>query len=220
MKESIRRISFLCSLLLLSLPKSYAQSEMNLLDQVRNRITINHENGEKEVFTVTEKSANPKTQRLYHWYQAQRVQQTQGGYAGKLLDGAYSHYSSNKQLIQQGTYKRGLAHGQWKEWRTNNRLAKVEYWRRGEREGGARHYDEKGQLSLQGKMKDGQWNGKVWTFNRADSSYRWDYYAKGVPISQSEYIQSNIFRRTGQFLTNIWGSIFHMQPNPEKPLTE
>ncbi|TYR36315.1 hypothetical protein FXV77_10430 [Sphingobacterium phlebotomi] len=200
--------SLLLSYFLLTLQGSYAQSEMDLLEQVQNRITINHDNGEKEVFTVTPKTAKARSQRLYHWYQAQRVQQTQGGYTGKLLHGNYNRYAPNKQLMLQGTYKKGLADGNWKEWRPNHRLAKEEHWKKGQQDGKARHYDEQGKLLLQGKMKDGKWHGKVWIFDAADSSYRWDYYKQGMQISRDGYIQSNLFRRTGRFFEQTWHSIF------------
>lgn len=200
--------SLLLSYFLLTLQAGYAQSEMDLLEQVQNRITINHDNGEKEVFTVTSKTTNVKSQRLYHWYQSQRVQQTQGGYAGKLLHGNYNRYAANKQIVLQGTYKKGLADGNWKEWRPNHRLAKEERWSKGQQRGKARHYDEQGNLLLEGKMTDGKWQGKVWARNAADSSYHWTYYTKGTPISREEYIDANIFRRTGRFFERTWDRIF------------
>lgn len=200
--------SLLLFYFLLTWQESYAQSEMNLLEQVQNRITINHDNGEKEVFTVTPKTTKARSQRLYHWYQAQRVQQTQGGYTGKLLHGNYNRYAPNKQLMSQGTYKKGLADGNWKEWRPNHRLVKEEHWKKGRQDGKARHYDERGKLLLQGKMKDGKWQGKVWAGNPADSSYHWTYYTKGELISRDDYIQANLFRRTGHFLERTWDRIF------------
>lgn len=207
--------SLLLSYFLLTFRAGYAQSEMNLLEQVQNRITINHDNGEKEIFTVTPKATKVKSQQLYHWYQSQRVQQTQGGYTGKLLHGDYNRYSPNKQLILQGTYKKGLANGNWKEWRPNHRLMKEEYWKKGIQNGEARHYDGQGNLLLQGKMKGGKWHGKVWTFDSADSSYRWDYYAQGVRISQDQYINANLFRRTGRFFEQTWNSLFRRKTEGE-----
>lgn len=199
---------FLLAYFFLTLQGSYAQSEMNLLEQIQNNITINHDNGEKEVFTVTPKKTKAKSQRLYHWYQAQRVQRTQGGYAGKLLHGNYNRYAANKQILLQGAYKKGLADGDWKEWRPNHRLAKEEHWQKGRQNGKATHYDEQGNLRQQGKMTDGKWHGKVWTWNAADSSYHWNYYRKGEPISREEYIEGNLFRRAGHFLERTWDGIF------------
>lgn len=207
--------SLLLFYFLLTLQGSYAQSEMNLLEQVQNRITINHDNGEKEVFTVTPKTTKARSQRLYHWYQSQRVQQTQGGYTGKLLHGNYNRYAANKQLMLQGTYKKGLADGNWKEWRPNHRLVKEERWRKGRQNGKATHYDEQGNLLLQGKLKDGKWHGKVWTLDTSDSSYHYNYYARGAQISREEYIQANVFRRTGQFFEQTWNSIFRRKTDGE-----
>ncbi|PRD46266.1 toxin-antitoxin system YwqK family antitoxin [Sphingobacterium haloxyli] len=205
--------SLLLSCFLLTVQGSYAQSEMDLLEQIQNRITINHDNGEKEVFTVTPKTTKAKSHRLYHWYQSQRVQRTQGGYTGKLLHGNYNRYAANKQLLLQGTYKKGLANGVWKEWRPNHRLVKEERWRKGLQDGNARHYDEQGNLLLRGKMKAGKWHGKVWAFDSGDSSYHWNYYDRGTQMSREEYTQANLFRRTGQFFERTWNNIFHRKPD-------
>lgn len=213
MKAYIPNCLYLFCFLLIAQTTVHAQSEMNLLEQVQNRITINHDNGEKEVFTVTPKRTKARSQRLYHWYQSQRVQQTQGGYAGKLLHGNYNRYAANKQIMLQGAYKKGLADGDWKEWRANHRLVKEEHWKKGRQNGKVRHYDAQGNLLLQGKMIDGKWHGKVWTFDTADSSYRWDYYAHGKQIAPEEYIDANIFRRTGRFFEQTWNNIFRKEKN-------
>lgn len=191
--------------------------EMALLQDIQNRKTIVHDDGQREVFTVTEVNTKVRPQRLYHWYHAQQVHSTQGGYDGKLLHGSYTAYYPNKQLYKQGRYKKGLADGSWKEWRTNERLAKEENWKKGKRSGAASHYDESGQLLLQGQMKNGQWQGKVWTYSAADSSYSWNYYAAGKSISREAYIDSNLFRRSGRFFGELWNRLFHSPKETDVP---
>ncbi|NQD71729.1 hypothetical protein HP439_13445 [Sphingobacterium shayense] len=190
--------------------------ELELLRNIQNRITINHDSGMKEVFTVTEKSTKTKSQKIYSWYQSQKVQHTQGGYSGKLLDGKYTSYYSNKHLAKQGSYKNGLANGTWKFWREDNMLQKEEQWKQGRQNGTTSHYNERGQLLQQGVTKDGKWEGKIWTYQPADSSYAWTYFHDGKSISQNEFIDSSLFRRTGRFFKGLWNRIFRQDGNSEQ----
>lgn len=217
---NIRYIIFATSLLA-GISKAGAQvreaPELELLRHIQNRITVNHDDGAKEMFTVTDKGTRARSHKLYSWYHSQRVHQTQGGYSGKLLDGTYALYYPDKQLAKQGTYKKGLAHGNWKTWRENSRLEKEERWKKGRQNGDASYYNEQGQLLQHGQMKDGAWDGRVWTFTPADSSYQWHYFHEGQPITHEQYVDSNLFRRTGRFLQNVWSSVFR---KAEKPAPE
>lgn len=76
--------------------------------------------------------ANLKTDKVYYWYQSQKINSTQGGAGGKLLTGEmYVSYPS-KQLKEFGTFKRGLKNGVWKYWSEGGLLLKTECWNRGE----------------------------------------------------------------------------------------
>lgn len=219
MKLTITTALFL--ILITAQQPSFAQSD--LLNGIQNHITINHDNGAKEIFDVSTKAPKAKPQRLYHWYASQKVHNTQGGYSGKLLDGDYSSYYPNKQLARQGKYRKGLADGNWKEWRENQRLAKIEKWKNGYLSGKASLYDERGNLTESGTKKDGEWHGKVYTFVTADSSYQWIYYDHGTKISKEAYTDASLFRRTGRFVTTLWDKLFHKKVEtaetviPEQP---
>ncbi|WP_437921191.1 toxin-antitoxin system YwqK family antitoxin [Sphingobacterium sp. LRF_L2] len=197
-----------------------AQAELEFFENLQNRITINQDNGAKEVFTVTPKVIKAKSNALYYWYQSQKIQQTQGGYTGKLLDGQYTFFYPSKQLAKQGSYKRGLAHGQWKAWNNNNRLSKEETWKKGHQNGEASYYDEQGHLLSRGQMKEGTWNGKVWTFSPADTTYQWAYYKAGKPISKESYINASVFRRSGRFFGNLWNRTFHRKKETDVVIPE
>jgi antitoxin component YwqK of YwqJK toxin-antitoxin module len=78
-------------------------------------------------------SSNPyaKPALFYYWYQANAIHSTQGGFSGKLLNGAYNEYYPNKNLKSQGNYKKGLKTGLWKVWNKDGTLAEVIAWKKG-----------------------------------------------------------------------------------------
>lgn len=197
--------------LLLSIGDLFGQqkTEIDLVQDIQNRITLNHENGEKELFHLTTKPTKAKPQNLYYWYHGRQLHQSQGGYSGKLLDGTYTKYYSNKQLARQGQYKKGLATGWWKDWRLNSSLSKQAYWKNGRQHGMCKLYDEQGRLIMSGKQDNGNWQGKVMTYSKKDSIYTTIYYDQGKEISKDAYVDSKLLLRTGRFFSRTWNNIFH-----------
>lgn len=67
----------------------------------------------------------------YFWYDANTIHSTQGGFAGKLLNGSYEEFFPNKNLATQGNFKRGLKDGRWKQWDENGQLIAITIWEKG-----------------------------------------------------------------------------------------
>lgn len=67
----------------------------------------------------------------YHWLKGQRIQHTQGGWAGLLLHGPYRSFDGDGRLREQGSFDQGLKHGEWRSWDPDGRLLRIERWRRG-----------------------------------------------------------------------------------------
>jgi hypothetical protein len=68
---------------------------------------------------------------LYYWYSANTIHISQGGFSGKLLNGLYTEYYTNKNLKEQGNFKKGLKDGVWKSWNEGGTLTSVTNWKHG-----------------------------------------------------------------------------------------
>lgn len=67
----------------------------------------------------------------YYWWKDQRFMTSTGGLSGALLDGPYSEYRVNGQLMVQGELRKGSRHGEWREWDEQGRLRTITRWRHG-----------------------------------------------------------------------------------------
>ena len=67
----------------------------------------------------------------YYWYESNQIHSTQGGFSGKLLNGLYTEYYSDKNLKEQGTFKKGLKNGTWRSWNEDGTLAVNSTWKNG-----------------------------------------------------------------------------------------
>jgi len=201
--------------------KSYAQYSYgqelynNLL--ARNSVTLHNENNEKEVFHVLELKLSPDSKKSYYWYAANKITKTQGGYAGKLLHGNYQKFIENDILQEYGQFKKGLKTGQWKEWYSNGRLKKVSQWQSGEENGRFEMYDDQGNITAQGALRNGLRQGKIEILQENDSTFQYQYFNEGNLISEEEYIHTNFFRKTGQFIKTTWKKIFTSKIKEETP---
>ncbi|GEM68742.1 hypothetical protein SMI01S_23480 [Sphingobacterium mizutaii NBRC 14946 = DSM 11724] len=210
-------ILFSCSKIAFS---QYQRSEYEKLLDIKNRITINHDERRLESFYITDEKTIVRSEKFYYWYQSRKVQRTQGGFSGKLLHGSYQEFSGNKQLLKQGFYRKGLPHGEWKYWSDSQHLLKEEHWSKGNLNGLVSLYNENGVLSRKGPMKDAQWNGKIQVLDTVVNDYQWKYYREGIEISAEEYIDKNIFRRTANFFNSLWDKVFLGNRNDKIPPSE
>lgn len=105
-------------------------------------------------------SVKPYEDRFYYWLNANEIYITQGGYDGKLLDGPFVRYYSNRSLKEKGNFRNGLKHGNWLKWSTSGILTEYSEWKKGVRSGETRIYNVKGELDSIQKYKNGNLHGK------------------------------------------------------------
>lgn len=155
-------------------------SSQNLPGFGANRVRINE--ADRSLLFEVEPVGNDidvKTDFLYFWYSANRIHTTQGGYSGKLLNGAYAEFYPNKNIKEQGTFKNGLKNGIWKEWTEGGLLVQTITWKNGLKSGDFSKFDANGSLAQQGKYFKGQFDGYLYDHYGKDS-VSVTYYKKGV----------------------------------------
>jgi hypothetical protein len=85
---------------------------------------------EAETIPLTPK-LKPNAVFLYYWYSSNKIHSTQGGFSGRLLNGAYTEFYLTRNLKEQGTFDKGLKNGTWKNWDEEGKLVKTTHWKKG-----------------------------------------------------------------------------------------
>jgi hypothetical protein len=111
------------------------------------------------------KDQDTQTDRTYHWYGSRLIHTTQGGYSGKLLNGAYSEFYISKGLRKKGSFKNGLKTGNWEEWTEAGTLLSSTEWKKGIEHGTFMIFDDKGAKTKEGKYREGRLNGPVMVYH-------------------------------------------------------
>jgi len=179
-----------------------------------NRITINDEQGTKQVFYAEEKEIKTKSEKIYYWYSSNKISKTEGGYSGKLLNGQYTRYYDNKNVAEKGVFKLGLKTDQWKNWTPEGILVKESQWTDGLESGDFVSYDAAGQWDKKGMLINGQLHGAIVSRTSKDSTAV-QYYNQGQQISEEEYINSNLFRKSGHYIGDQFNKIFRKEKTPK-----
>ena len=99
---------------------------------------------------------NTSDRLMYYWYEQDKLNKNKGGYAGALLDGSYSVYDRQKNLITQGNFYQGLRIGTWRYWDKNGYLRKTVDYRDGLMHGSYKIFNEKGSLFEERKFRNGR----------------------------------------------------------------
>jgi antitoxin component YwqK of YwqJK toxin-antitoxin module len=102
--------------------------------------------------------------KMYHWYQSQKIIATQGYSSGLLLHGKYEAFFFNNQLSKRGQFKFGLKDGEWMYWNDMGKLLLIENWRSGVKHGSEIHFDLEGR-----KVKEIKYKGHKTTVISQDS---------------------------------------------------
>lgn len=113
------------------------------------------------------KSPNPF--KKYYWYSDNRIQITQGGFSGKLLNGSYCDFYLNNNLKEKGTFKLGFKEGEWGLWTVDGILIQKFNYRNGILNGHFMKYDQMGNLLQTGSYRAGKMHGQFKTYYSPDS---------------------------------------------------
>lgn len=105
----------------------------------------------------------------YHWYGSNKINVTQGGMGGKLLQGEYREFYLNKNLKVKGSFNKGLKEGQWNQWTENGMLLSQTHFSKGLLQGLFKRYGQDGLLIEKGKYRKGKKQGKWMSYSSGDS---------------------------------------------------
>ena len=143
--------------------------------------------------------------RKYHWFSANQIKVTEGGYGGKLLNGGYRDYYLSKNLKASGEFDEGLKTGIWKSWSENGLLQDQYTFRKGSLNGTYFKYDSLGIVLEKGSYQNNLLDGKQ---ERASADTTIVVYYKDGKVTRHKSI-------VPKFITNI----FPKKPGNVQPHT-
>jgi antitoxin component YwqK of YwqJK toxin-antitoxin module len=89
----------------------------DLAEKYTSRVHIADTTGQLVFETLPVKSkVKLDPEKIYFWYAANRIHETQGGLGGKPLNGTYQASFPNKQIKNSGNFTKGLKNGVWNVW--------------------------------------------------------------------------------------------------------
>lgn len=126
----------------------------------------------------------------YYWYGNNKLNVTEGGYSGKLLNGTFADFYVNGNLKEQGMFKLGLKNGKWLAWDSSGKSTSYSTFKNGVLDGVFRKYGNNGEILEVGKYSDGRLQGKMLKYSGPDSIVV-TRYKNGVLVNEHQ----NIFKK-------------------------
>lgn len=97
----------------------------------------------------------------YYWYYAGTINQNQGGYSGKLINGRFEVFDNHQKLLSQGNFRFGLKYGNWIRWYEDGTLKQSCSFKNGQMDGSLKSYDNSGHLLSDLNYKNNKLDGKA-----------------------------------------------------------
>jgi len=139
----------------------YGQREISKEDKTYSMEINSKEFVEKISIARNNREKNKKCKPLwYFWYLNNAVHFSEGGYSGKLLNGAYTSYYKSMNLRSSGTFRYGLMHGEWNMWFESGAMKSTEQWKNGVKNGTCVYFSEDGISKKTEDYRRGIINGK------------------------------------------------------------
>lgn len=135
------------------------------------------------------KKFTPDVDLTYHWYTAQKIMETKGGFDGKLLHGYYHSFYLTDQLFESGMFKYGVKSGVWKNWFPDGKIKEITNWKNGKKNGSYQLYTDLGVLMATGKFKNDELTGEFKTYNNFGKVSSVRKYKNGKEIIKKEKIK-------------------------------
>ena len=88
----------------------------------------------------------PKQGLRYYWYSMEKINSNIGGFSGKLLQGQYTVYDNDNNMLTQGSFNNGLKDGTWNTWYSNGKLKFTCRWKNGIIKDGCLCFDQSGNI--------------------------------------------------------------------------
>lgn len=120
-----------------------------------------------QIYLLEDDSDNPKkicSVCTYHWLKAGQIQQTRGGFDGKLLHGTFTEYYKGGELKSKGHFEKGLKSGEWRMWFQNGELQKISHFKKGVLDGDEQVFDASGKLTQRNNYRNGMLHGEQITY--------------------------------------------------------
>lgn len=154
--NSIIQSGFLLTLCFVAFVNASAQKN----EEVTHREVNVHYNDSsiKATILLEEKKIKPKNHINYYWYYNNSIKVNQGGYKGRVLDGAYQVIGKGGNLLRQGELKKGYQTGEWKSWELNGNLSSIYNWKKGHKTGTYQKF-KGGKVIEEGSYKNGKQKG-------------------------------------------------------------
>lgn len=128
--------------------------------------------------------------RTYMSYRRDSIFATQGAVVGRPLHGLYRSYYPNQGLKAQGYYRYGLRDGEWREWDEQGVLGRISQWKQGVENGQYAEFNDAGEVTVQGRKRDGLWHGNVRTYQFSDSlEVEQKFYRRGEQVEHPSFWQ-------------------------------
>ncbi len=144
-------------IILLVVITNYSIGQVHPAERQTQNISLRLDESSIEVGVYRQQvNFRPRPDCEYHWWRAQEIHQTYGGYSGKLLHGSYKEYYKDNALKASGQFIKGLKYGEWKEWHNNGKLRAVSRWKRGRLHGIFKEFSTEGELIKSVKYKQGE----------------------------------------------------------------
>jgi len=174
----------------------FAQQKDDLSNLQSYQHTVNYAD-HKAVFQVAASSLQPQSVNpnvSYYWYSNNKLNVTQGGYSGRLLNGKYSEFYHTIGLRSQGIFGFGLKTGRWDKWSLAGLLIEQANFKGGILHGDFLSYDTTGKLTEWGRYRRGNRSGK-WTRRIAADSLVSVRYRNGKVVRQKDSFFRKLFRK-------------------------
>ncbi len=145
-----------------------------------------------ECYVLVNEETSFDYDKVYYWFKAGEIHNSQSGVGGELLHDRYIKYYRSKQLAEKGLFYYGLKDGVWKTWYENGQLKKMINWSKGKKKGVLVSYDSIGNELEKGKYKNDLKTGK-WINNKKGDTI---VYKKGeISIPEIKPIKKSFFQR-------------------------
>lgn len=133
-------------------------------DYLTHKVIVNHTDHTVVTYVKPVKQLDIQSDKLYHWFSPGQISSTTGGYSGKLLNGDFQDFYTNKQLKESGIFNAGLKVGKWSSWTETGNLREEYTWGSGKRSGRYSKYNATGKLVETGKYRNDLLHGKQQSF--------------------------------------------------------
>jgi hypothetical protein len=155
-----------------------------------------------EILPVNSPS-RPDPARWYYWFAHGKINQTQGGFSGHLLNGSYHTFYENGTPMESGSFSAGLKTGIWRSWNTDGLLKQTLTYQNGRRSGDFAVYDEDGKIRQKGAYREGQLEGAVQNYLRPDSASVTWYHSGKIVSHQPLLKRLNPFKKSHRDTTIV-----------------